>query len=212
MAGVWLSKEFSKGFDRYVTSQYVRAMETSALLNMAGAKWRCDFNLTERDWGDVDSWSDEEREAKFEKEMRRKDAEPFFWRPPNGESFAQLCLRLNRPIGTLTRECSDQDVCLVCHGEVIRGFQISLERLLPSQFKKIALSNNPKDRIHNCQIVHYTRRNPVTNELSDHADWVRMIRPTEEPVWISPWRKVERPHYSNSQLLKIVSETPSLIS
>src|SRR3989338_3424748 len=66
-AGAWLRKEFWPGyaFDRYVTSEYARAMETAALLNLPNAEWLCDFYLTERDWGEMDICPENEREEKF---------------------------------------------------------------------------------------------------------------------------------------------------
>src|SRR4051812_1008304 len=58
-AGKWLIDEFSKDkdqplFDRYITSEYVRAMETAALLGLPDAVWFRNFYLTERDWGDLE--------------------------------------------------------------------------------------------------------------------------------------------------------------
>ena len=35
---------------------------------------------------------------------------------PNGESIAQLCLRIDGVLHTLHRECSDKRVLVVCHG------------------------------------------------------------------------------------------------
>ena len=37
-AGAWIRKEFP-GFDRYLVSEYLRALETAALLNLPGADW-----------------------------------------------------------------------------------------------------------------------------------------------------------------------------
>jgi NAD+ kinase len=81
-------------FDRCVTSEYVRAMETAALLSLPNAEWYRDVYLTERDWGALDSCPENEREEKFGTELQRRQVQPFFWRPPNGESFLQLCMRV----------------------------------------------------------------------------------------------------------------------
>jgi len=48
-AGVWLKENFSKDmcfkFDSYYTSEYVRAVESAALLGLENADWNVDFHL-----------------------------------------------------------------------------------------------------------------------------------------------------------------------
>lgn len=213
-AGAWIREEFGLdkiGFDRYITSEYTRAMETAGLLGLPRADWFCDFYLTERDWGELDICPENEREEKFGAALKRREVEPFFWRPPNGESFAQLCLRVDRVLHTLHRECSDKRVIMVCHGEVIRAFQVRIERMSQTRFKELIFSKNSEDRIHNCQVLHYTRRNPETGKLGPFANWVRAVRPTDDPIWSSGWRLIERPRYSNEELLKVVSLTPAML-
>ena len=210
-AGKWLQEEFlkeGKTFDRFITSEYSRAMETAALLNLPDAVWYRNFYLTERDWGDIEASPESERNEKFKDALSMRRIEPFFWRPPNGESLAELCLRLDRVLQTLHREYSGMCVIIVCHGEVMRAFRILLERMPQQKFKEIAL-NQSGYGVHNCEIMHYTRRDPETGEISNHANWMRRIRPTALPVWNTGWEKIERPTYSNEELLKIVSEIPS---
>jgi NAD+ kinase len=212
-AGVWLREEFwpKPKFDRYITSEYIRAMETSGLLGIPDVEWFCDFYITERDWGDLDILPEDERRKKFGAAMERRKTEPFFWRPPNGESFAQLCLRVDRTLQTLHRECEKKRVLIVCHGEVMRAFQVRLERMSQVRFKELTFSANHEDRIHNCQILHYTRKDPNTGKLTPFVGWVRAIRPTDIPLWKTEWRTIKRPRYSNKDLLDVVSQNPSMI-
>lgn len=214
LAGAYIRKELFKdgvGFDRYVTSEYVRAMETAARLQLPGASWFCDPYLSERDWGDLDNLPENERQEKFGEALRRRQVEPFFWRPPNGESFAQLCLRVDRALHTLHRECGDKRVVFVMHGETMRAFEVRLERMSQIRFKELIFSEDPMDRIHNCEILHYTRRNPATGQLAPYANWKRKIRPTESPFWCSEWTEIERPRYTNAQLLDMVSRVPAML-
>jgi NAD+ kinase len=214
LAGDWIKNHLcSNGicFDRYITSEYTRAMETAALMNLPNARWYCDFYLTERDWGELDVCSERERHEKFGAAMHRRKVEPFFWRPPNGESFAQLCLRVDRVLHTLHRECGDKRVVIVCHGEVKQAFRVRLERMSQVKFKEVIFSDKREDRIYNCQVTHYTRRNPESGELSKYANWVRSVQPTDNPVWTSGWRKIERPKYSNEELLEVVSRVPAMV-
>lgn len=181
-------------------------METAGLLDLPGAEWLCDFYITERDWGDFDKTTPEEREEKFGEALVRRDVEPFFWSPPNGESFARLCLRVDRLLYILHRECGDKRVIIVCHGEVMWAFRVRLERMSQVRFRELHLSKDPLDRIHNCQIIHYTRRDPVKGVLGKYADWVRMVRPTDDPVLDMGWERIVRPRYSNQSLLEVVRQ------
>ena len=185
-AGEWIRNEFYEkggiGFDRYVTSEYYRAMETAALLNLPKADWLCDFYLSERSWGDIDVYPENERVEKFGQALQRREVEAFFWAPPNGESFTQLCQRVDRALDTLHRGSSDKRVIIVCHGEVMWAFRVRIERMSQEKFKELNLSDDPNDRIHNCQILHYTRRDPNEHKLTEHANWMRMIRP-QSPGW-----------------------------
>lgn len=210
-AGIWLKSEFKEGFDRYLVSEYIRAMETGGLLGLPDASWFTSFYLAERDWGELDICPEKEREERFGAMLRLRDVEPFFWRPPNGESLAQLCLRLDRVLSTLHRECGDKRVIIVCHGEVIWGFRILLERMSQERFKELHFSKRQEDRIYNCQVLHYTRANPETGELNAHANWMRAVRPTESPAWTTGWQKIERPRHSNDELLKIASHSPTFL-
>ncbi len=165
-----------------------------------------DYYLTERDWGELDRYPPEERERRYGELLKSRDDEPFFWRPTGGQSFQELCLRVDRVLGTLHRECSEKRVIIVCHGEVMRAFQVRIERMSQERFKMLHLSEDHLDRIWNCQILHYTRKDPKRPKapLSPHADWVRFVRPTTTPVYIDPWKRIVRPSYSNGQLLESV--------
>ncbi|MBI1957234.1 MAG: histidine phosphatase family protein [Candidatus Niyogibacteria bacterium] len=214
-AGAWLRTEFGAHhplFDRFLTSEYIRAKETAALLTIPDARWYADFNLAERDGGNLRFLDDEEWRKEWARALELRDAEPFFWRPPNGESFAALCQRLRSPLGTWHRECADKRVLAVCHGEVMWGIRILRERMPQRRFRELHLSKDPADRIYNCQILHYTRRDPESGQLARYANWMRMIRPTENPVWTTGWRSVVRPQYSNADLLTDVEQTPVLIA
>jgi NAD+ kinase len=207
-AGFWIQREFirrDKGnmFDRFITSEYSRAMETAALLDLPNAEWFRNFYLTERSWGDLEDCPEDERQEKFGAALKMRVIEPFFWRPPNGESFAELCLRLDRVLDTLHRENSAHRVIIVCHGEVMRAFRVLLERMPQQKFKEQYLSKQKEDAIFNCEIFHYTRRNPKTGETADHANWMRRVRPNETQVWDTGWQTIRRPRYSNEELLDI---------
>jgi len=216
--GQWLRAEFygtfgwPHCFDRYYVSEYVRAIETAGLMDLPDAHWKKDFYLTERNWGDLDICPEEEREEKFGEALRRREVQPFFWKPPNGESFVELCLRVDRVLHTLHRECSDQNVIAVCHGEVMRAFQVRLERTSQERFKELTFSKEKWDRIYNCQAIHYTRREPITGKLENHANWVRSVRIAPNGGERSTgWQFINRVTYTNDELLATAALEPAML-
>ena len=46
------------------------------------------------------------------------------------------------------------------------GFRVILERIPPDKYVKLDQSKNPFDRIHNCQILQYSRIDPKTGETT----------------------------------------------
>lgn len=213
IAGQWIRTNFNGGiFDRYYVSEYVRALETAAWLQLPDASWYPEFYLRERDWGQLDIMSQEERLEKFGDEMKRRERDGLYWAAPGGESQANTCLRIDRVLHTLHRECSDKTVLIVCHGEIIRSFQLRLERIRQEQFMEIWQSKNIFDKIHNCQIIHYTRRDPEKRTFSPFANWVRSICPWDMSRSSNDWRRITRKKYTNEELLAEVEKIPRLVS
>ncbi len=211
ITGEWIRNSGLR-FDRYYVSEYIRALETAGHLELPDAEWLVDFYLRERDWGDMEVLPDDKRREKFAQSLRRRQQDSFYWTPPNGESLAQLCLRIDRVIDTLHRECSDKRVLVVCHGEVMWGFRVRLERMSQTKFRELDLSTDPRDRIHNCQVLHYTRCNPDSGELLPYLSWVRSVNPFDPTLSSNEWRAIQRQRYTNSDLLNRVAIVPQIIS
>jgi broad specificity phosphatase PhoE len=208
-AGDWLREEFG-GFDRYYTSAYLRAKETALHLGFEGAEWRQEIYLRERDRGDIDVMPAAERERRYEESLSLQQRDPLLWSPPNGESLAQLCLRVDRVLDTLHRETEGQRVVIVCHGEVMWAFRLRLERLSLDEFN--ALDADPSERIRNCQVLHYSRLDPAARwePASPYLDWVRAVSPYDSEL--GDWRRIERRRLSNEDLKADVERVPRLIS
>lgn len=213
-AGEWIKANIGGSFDRYYVSDYNRAKETAFYLGLADAAWFVDFNLRERDWGYWDSMSREEREERFAEEIRSLKRDRFYASPPNGESMATICgLRIGgRHFDTLHRECSDMTVISVNHGEIVWAHRVVIERMLPRVFRELDASKNPKNRVHNCQILHYTRKDPETGDLLPYIGWMRSVCPTDPKLSMNVWQKVERPRYTNEQLRQEFERTPRMIA
>ena len=211
IAGEWLKDNMDLNFDRYYVSDYVRAKETAGHLGLPNAEWLINIYLGERNWGILDRFNAEQREKEYALDLLVKKIHPFYWTPPRGESMSQLCLRLQRVLETLHRECSEKRVIMVCHGEVMWGFRVILERMPIDKYLQLDESTNPFDRIHTCQIIHYSRKNPQTNEISPYLSWMRSICPTDLSLSTNKWQEIIRPKFTNKQLLKHAEKFPRII-
>ena len=204
-AGEWLRDEFPNGFSRHYSSEYIRAMETSAHLGLPGAVWYTDRNLGERSYGIHNLHSLEEIREEYKNWMYYQKLEPIYWNPIGGETLTSLCIRLRIIIDTLHRECSTDDVIIVCHGEVMWGFRIILERMTQERFKILDASTDPKDRMNNGQVIQYSRINPSTNEETPYYNWMRSVCPNNMKLSRNVWEPVVRPRFTNEELLERVN-------
>ena len=213
-AGYWIKEHFYGGeFQAHYVSAYLRAMETAAHFDLPNAQWRMESHLCERNWGDMDVMTDKERLRLFSRNLDRRDAESFFWRPPNGESIADVCAtRVYRHISTLHRLPSTANVIMVLHGELMWAFRATLERMSPAKFAELDASTDSFDRIHNCQVIQYSRRDPVTNETASCYKWMRSVCPSELSKSRNTWENIQYFKYTNVDLHALVANTTRLIS
>lgn len=187
-------------FDRYYTSAYIRALETAYHLNLPGATWRPEFYLRERDYGVFDVMSQENRVSRYHEVLEERERQSLFWTPPNGESVATLCLRVDRMLDTLHRECADGRVIAVCHGKTMWAFRIRLERISLARYEELHRSQALHDHIHTSQILHYTRRDPVTGNLDKRYEWMRSACPWDSTRSTNVWNQINRPTFTNDDL------------
>jgi NAD+ kinase len=216
LTGAWIRSEIGGRFDRYIVSGYVRAMETAALLDLSVARWYQDFYLRERDIGDFDTISETEKAKRFPSSYAQYKRDPFYWTPPNGESLAQLCMRIDRVLSTLHRECSDKRVIIVCHGLVMWAFRIRIERWTSTDFLRESTSPDPAHRINNCQVIRYTRHvypQTKSGELSPRCMYIRSQ--SQCPSMLGEpdtgWLEIHRPAFRNEDLLRLAEAAPRLI-
>ncbi len=216
-AGAWIAAHTPGMFDRYYVSPYVRTRETAGHLALKGAQWRLNRALRERDWGDIGSLTRTEFETRPEYTLNAwmKTHDPLYWRPPGGESIASVAEdRVRNILDTLHRECSERAVIAVAHGELIAALQLVLERLDDDEFKRVDADKTEK--IHNCEIFHYTRIDPHTGRQAARLTWLRRARPVaRDGIWRiepRPWRELEFTTYTNDELLEQVEHVPALFA
>lgn len=205
-AGAWIRAEFD-GFDRFYASPFTRTKQTATQLALrwavddqpgrGGPRWYLNRSLRERDWGDIGSIPRKEFSDRPEYALnaQRQRSDPLYWVPPGGESIAQVAEnRVRNFLDTLHRELGGERVLAVTHGEFIWATRLVLERLDDDEF--VRLTDDDSQRIGNCEIVHYTRRDPSTGAISDRLEWLRRSRPVGDHAagWqmqVGEWRRME---------------------
>lgn len=180
-AGAWVAENVQrpKDFDGRFVSPYNRTLETAVLLDPE-ATWTPDARLVERDWGEYGSTPAPERKQRHAETERMREASAFFARMAGGESIFDTSFRVREFLGMCAREYSDKRVIAVAHGEVMWATRFVLERLMPHEWEK--LDEQEDQRIANCSILHYTRRDPhgsgdIADSLS--SGWRRIIDPID---------------------------------
>jgi probable phosphoglycerate mutase len=138
-----------------IASPYVRAVQTAELvLDEAGIDCRLclDERLREREFGILDLLTRRGIEARFPEEAeRRRRLGKFYHRPPGGESWVDVALRLRSLRDSLAREHFDDRVLLVTHEVVI----VIWRYLLESLDEKGALRLSREHPIANCSLTRY---------------------------------------------------------
>jgi NAD+ kinase len=212
-AGQWLRENGFAHFDRHYVSEYARALETAALLDLPDASWYMDFQLRERSYGLMDIIPDSIRKERFAEHMRLRNIHLFYAPLPDGESMAEACDRVrNNVIATLHREMSDKRVIIVSHGETIRAIRVVLERMPADLYHSVDKEDPPWFKIGNGQVIHYTRVDPNNPEnILPYPGWVRSVNPYDPPYAGHDWQKITRKKYSNVELLAMAENSARLI-
>lgn len=211
-AGEYIRKHIYPSFDRCYTSEYARAMETASLLELEHADWFVEFAIRERDNGVLGGLSKKERKEEYSEELERRERDLFYWQPPGGESIAGMCIRVDRFLDMLQKSCAGLRVIVVCHGNIMEGFRILLEKLTQWEWIKLRDSGDPRDKIHNCQILWYSRRDPETNRVRSNIKYMRSICPYDLTKSRFVWEKIETPSFSNQDLQDRVQTIPQLVN
>lgn len=114
-------------------SPYVRARRTAALaLGSAGLGLPTvvDERLRDRELGVLDGLTSHGVAERFPDEAARRDhLGKMYYRPPGGESWADVALRLRSVVGDLVRAEPDRRVLVVCHDAVIWLLRYVCEQL-----------------------------------------------------------------------------------
>ena len=141
-----------------LASPYVRAKQTAAIIckqdALSGAEARAiiDERLREREFGIFDRLTAAGISHRFPQEAaHRSRLGKFYHRPPGGESWADVILRLRSMLNTINIQYSDRRVLVVCHQVVVLCFRYILEELDETEILNI----DRQAEILNCGIASY---------------------------------------------------------
>lgn len=203
-AGQWI-KDNGLSFDRFYSSPHVRAVETASYLKLGG-QWILDDRFRERDYGEVQSISEDMEDPNTEASLRNKSLSHWYWKPQAGESLATgVRLRVESIMNTFHRREGIQNIVAVTHGEFIRASQFVIERLTPDLWK--VKNEGEEYKVQNCMIIQYSRVNPEDpNDITRTFSWKRTICPWDSSLsWDNgAWSKIGIVKYSDDDLRKYV--------
>ncbi|MDQ6926625.1 MAG: histidine phosphatase family protein [Candidatus Eremiobacteraeota bacterium] len=190
--GAWCARHIDP-VDAVLSSPYVRAQQTSKIA-LREAGWHdipivADERLREKEFGMLDRLTRGGIEHRFpeQAEMRRVLGK-FYYRPPGGESWTDVILRLRSVIDTLTREYNNCRVAVVSHQVIVLCFRYLFEGLTEEQILAIDAAGD----VANCSVTTY-RYNEAGKKLELRS--YNVAAPMEEagePVTREPDAPVAR--------------------
>ena len=155
--GRWIAEQpVSQRPTAAICSPYLRARRTTEVaLREAGLPHLplvVDERLREREFGVLDRLTRKGIEKLFPEQAKLRTAlGKFYHRPPGGESWCDVILRLRSVVDTLTRERRGERVLVVCHSVVVLCFRLLLEELTEAQI----LSIDREHDVANCSLTAY---------------------------------------------------------
>jgi probable phosphoglycerate mutase len=141
-----------------LSSPYIRAKQTAEIICKAGAlaggpaRTIVDERLREREFGIFDRLTTTGIRHRFPEEAaHRRRLGKFYHRPPGGESWADVILRLRSMLNTINLHYCDRRVLIVCHQVVVLCFRYILEELDEAEILDI----DRQSEVLNCGIAAY---------------------------------------------------------
>ncbi|MEV7473706.1 histidine phosphatase family protein [Pseudarthrobacter oxydans] len=159
--------------DAVVSSPYARAFQTAEIaVEAAGwpVKVQLDERLRDRELGILDRLTRLGVEKRYPEEAERREwLGKIYYRPPGGESWADVALRLRSVLDELNNLGSGHRVMLVCHDALIMLFRYVLEGMTEKELLDLAASTS----VLNASITRFVRpagEGPWTLESFNVAD------------------------------------------
>lgn len=172
-----------------LTSPFARAVQTAALI-VEGMDpppvHFVDERLREKEFGALNKLTKAGITARFPQEaLLRDQVGKFYYRPPGGESWCDVILRLRSVLDHIQLQYAGERVLLVAHQVVVMCFRYLLEHLTEQQILTIDREKN----LANCSVTSYAS-SPCPDGRADVAlQLYNFVAPLEEagtPVTTRP--------------------------
>jgi broad specificity phosphatase PhoE len=141
-----------------LASPYVRARQTAKAICEAGGVTKearqpvVDERLREREFGLWDRLTSAGVREKFPDQAEQRTLlGKFYHRPPGGESWADVILRLRGALDTISLHHADRRVLIVCHQVVVLCLRYILEEMDEAQI----LAIDKEGDVVNCGVLEY---------------------------------------------------------
>jgi probable phosphoglycerate mutase len=152
--GHWLTKQ-EQAPAVTIASPYERAAQTARIALESSdldVPLVLDERLREREFGILDRLTKRGIVERFpEQAEARSRVGKFYYRPPNGESWCDVALRVRSALDSISREFVDETVLVVAHEVVILMFRYVLEHLSEAE----VLSIGSETQLLNCSVSRY---------------------------------------------------------
>lgn len=169
-----------------IVSPYQRARRTAEIAVESGARnvtLKRDERLRERELGLLDglTWAGIRKRLPDEVERRDKLGK-FYYRPPVGESWADVALRVRSVTATLQAGYPGRRILIVTHQAVVMVFRYVLEELTEQELLDI----DGESVLANCSITRYTAEPGDTSMTLQDYNVVEHLSDEAEPITKEP--------------------------
>jgi len=177
-----------------ITSPYVRARQTTAIIKELGdfpyasdaASLVVDERFREKEFGILDGLTRYGIAERFpDQAALRTSLGKFYHRPPGGESWCDVILRLRSAFEMMCREYHDERILVVAHSVVVLCMRYIVENLTEEEILKIDRENE----VANCSVTRfdvYQSQGPAGKLLLDSFNFVAPLLAEGAPVTSTP--------------------------
>jgi probable phosphoglycerate mutase len=166
-----------------LTSPYLRARHTAGLIVKAAGFHEDSYSLVvderfrEKEFGILDRLTAVGVEEIFPEQAEfRRLLGKFYHRPPGGESWCDVILRLRSATEMISREYRGQRVLIVCHSVVVLCMRYILEHLTETEL----LAIDRKAEIANCSVTLYEHDETLGPRGSLRLKLFNFVAPLEQ--------------------------------
>ena len=161
-----------------LSSPFERALTTAQLATSnLGIRVRTDERLRERDFGAFDGMTGAGIREQFPDEAKRRDLlGKFYYRPPGGESWADVALRIRSALATEGLRYDCERLMIVAHQAVIMVFRYVLEELTEQELLVV----DKEEQVANASLTRYDRDADGNLRLTSFNDVDHLTAEAEE--------------------------------